>query len=141
MPVTCGEVENTFVESAVSEKPVMNVAAAGLTPRSPVIAEVGTVEIPLFARTTKSLAAPSFTGSPEVDASPVVEVVELVEVVEPVESVELVPTVEAVVVDSTLESPQAATSERRTRAARGFEVTCSRFMPAPTHLSSQGKRS
>jgi hypothetical protein len=48
--VTCGEVENTFVESAINENPVIKVAAAGLSPRSPVIAEVGTFEIPLFAR-------------------------------------------------------------------------------------------
>jgi hypothetical protein len=46
------EVENTFVESAVNENPVMNVAAAGLIPRLPVTADVGTVEIPLFARIT-----------------------------------------------------------------------------------------
>jgi hypothetical protein len=49
-PVTCGEVENTLVESAISENPVIDVAAAGLTPMLPVTAEVGTVEIPLLAR-------------------------------------------------------------------------------------------
>jgi len=37
LPVTCGEVENTFVESAISENPVMKVAAAGLMPRFPVM--------------------------------------------------------------------------------------------------------
>jgi hypothetical protein len=52
LPVICGEVENTFVESAINENPVMKVAAAGLIPRFPVTAEVGTVDIPLFARIT-----------------------------------------------------------------------------------------
>jgi hypothetical protein len=40
------------VASAVNANPVMDVAAAGLTPRSPVMTEGGTVEIPLFARIT-----------------------------------------------------------------------------------------
>jgi len=52
LPVTSGVVENTLVESAVSGKPVMAVAVAGLIPRLPVIADVGTLEIPLLARTT-----------------------------------------------------------------------------------------
>jgi hypothetical protein len=51
-PVTCVEVENVFVESAIKVNAVMEVAAAGLTPRFPVTAEVGTVEMPLFARIT-----------------------------------------------------------------------------------------
>jgi hypothetical protein len=43
---------HTFVESAINENPVMNVAAAGLTPMFPVMAESGTVDIPLFASIT-----------------------------------------------------------------------------------------
>ena len=38
-------------------KPVMYVAAAGLTPRFPVMAEVGTVEIPVFASKSRVRAA------------------------------------------------------------------------------------
>ena len=64
MPVTCGELENTFVASAPSENPVMKVAAAGLTPMFPVTAAVGTVDIPLSARITKVFADPRFTGYP-----------------------------------------------------------------------------
>jgi hypothetical protein len=48
-PVTCGEVENKFVESAMSENPVMKVAAAGLIPKFPVIDAVGTMKIPAFS--------------------------------------------------------------------------------------------
>ena len=40
-PVTWGEVENTFVESAVNPNPVMAVAVTGLTPMFPVMADVG----------------------------------------------------------------------------------------------------
>jgi hypothetical protein len=61
--VTWGEVENTFVESAVNPNPVMAVAVTGLTPMFPVMADVGTVEMPLLARMTKFLAVPRFTGS------------------------------------------------------------------------------
>ena len=50
MPVTCGEVENTFEASRVNEKPVIPVAEIGLTPISPVMAEGGTVEIPAWDR-------------------------------------------------------------------------------------------
>ena len=39
-----------MVASAVNEKPVIRVAAAGLMPKLPVTADVGTVAIPLFAR-------------------------------------------------------------------------------------------
>src|SRR5438445_8963358 len=73
-PVTCGELENTFVASAVREKPVMNVAAAGLTPMLPVIAEVGTVEMAVFARMTKLPAAPRFTAATGATTVPVVKV-------------------------------------------------------------------
>jgi hypothetical protein len=51
-PVTCGDRENRFVASAINENPVMYVAAAGLTPKLPVMADAGTVEIPLLARIT-----------------------------------------------------------------------------------------
>src|SRR5438270_14062257 len=71
LPVTWVDRENTFVESAVSENPVMKVAAAGLTPRLPVTAEVGTVEIALFARIAKLEAAPRFTGLPGASLPPV----------------------------------------------------------------------
>ena len=62
-PVTKGEVENTFEGSAVSEKPVMKLAAAGLTPISPVTAVVPVVEIADFARITKFPAVPRSTGA------------------------------------------------------------------------------
>ena len=51
-PVTCRDRENRFVASAINENPVTYVAAAGLTPRLPVMADAGTVEIPLLARIT-----------------------------------------------------------------------------------------
>jgi hypothetical protein len=44
------DVENSPEESRVNEKPVLASASMGETPMSPVIAEVGTVEMPLFAR-------------------------------------------------------------------------------------------
>src|ERR1041385_5333075 len=40
----------------------MKVAAAGRTPRFPVTGEVGPVEMPVFARITKSPAVARFTG-------------------------------------------------------------------------------
>jgi len=46
-----------------NENPVMAVDAIGLTPRSPVMAEVGTFVIPDFVRMTKWAAAPRFTGA------------------------------------------------------------------------------
>jgi hypothetical protein len=48
--VTCVDLENCVVESKTNEKPVIAVAAMGETPILPVIAEVGTVEMPVFAR-------------------------------------------------------------------------------------------
>jgi hypothetical protein len=48
--------------SAVIENPVIALAAAGLTPTSPVIAEAGTVETPDFASATKWPEAPSATA-------------------------------------------------------------------------------
>jgi hypothetical protein len=80
------------VESAVKENPVMKVAAAGLTPMFPVTAEVGTVEIPLFARITKLPAVPSLKGSPvppsvdwlpSVDGPPSVDCLPFVELAPP----------------------------------------------------------
>src|SRR5690349_20732100 len=41
----------------------MKLAAAGLNPRFPVIADVGTLEMPDFARITYVPAAPRFTGA------------------------------------------------------------------------------
>ncbi|MDZ7625912.1 MAG: hypothetical protein U5J96_18810 [Ignavibacteriaceae bacterium] len=43
----------------------MAVAAAGLIPKSPTIAVVPVVEIPVFARTTKLPAVPKSTGAGE----------------------------------------------------------------------------
>lgn len=61
MPVTCGEVAKpVFV---VSEKPVMKVWAAGLTPMSPVMADGGTVEMAALAKTAKPAAVPRLTGA------------------------------------------------------------------------------
>jgi DNA/RNA endonuclease G (NUC1) len=50
--VTWLEVENALVASATKENPVMYVAATGLTAILPVMADGGTVEIPLAARIT-----------------------------------------------------------------------------------------
>ena len=52
-----------MVESAVSEKPVTKLAAAGLTPMSPVNMEAGTLEMPVLARIRKLPAVPSRTGA------------------------------------------------------------------------------
>lgn len=62
-PITWVDVENTFVESAINPNPVMNDAAAGLTPIFPVTAEAGTVETADFPRITKLPAAPRSTGA------------------------------------------------------------------------------
>src|SRR4051794_15046334 len=51
-PRTCVDFENVFVGSAINEKPVMYDAAAGLTPRFPVMTDCGTVEIPALERIT-----------------------------------------------------------------------------------------
>jgi hypothetical protein len=48
--VTCADVENCVEESIDKEKPVMAPEAMGETAMLPVIAEFGTVEMPLFAR-------------------------------------------------------------------------------------------
>jgi hypothetical protein len=48
--VTCVEVENCVEGSIVKIKPVMAPEAMGETAMLPVIAELGTVEMPLFAR-------------------------------------------------------------------------------------------
>ncbi len=48
--MTCEVVENCVEESRVKSKPVMAPEAMGETPMLPVTTEVGTVEMPLFAR-------------------------------------------------------------------------------------------
>jgi hypothetical protein len=50
LPVSWEDVENCVEESRVKEKPVMAVEAMGETAMSPVISEMGTVEMPVFAR-------------------------------------------------------------------------------------------
>ena len=52
-----------MVELATNANPVMAVAAIGLTPRSPVMAEVGTLVMPDFDKTTKVAALPRLTGA------------------------------------------------------------------------------
>ena len=52
MATTCKDVENCPPTSRVKLKPVMAVAAMGETPISPVMTELGTVEMPDFARIT-----------------------------------------------------------------------------------------
>jgi hypothetical protein len=56
-------VENCADESKVKEKPVIAVAAMGETPILPKMLELGTVEIPVFARIAKWPASPSSTVS------------------------------------------------------------------------------
>ena len=63
MPVTCVDVENVLDESRTRLKPVMAVAAMGLTPMSPVMSDAGTVETPVLVRMAKSPAVPRGTGS------------------------------------------------------------------------------
>lgn len=53
--------QNTFVESITSANPVRAVPAAGLTAMLPVIAEVGTVEMPLLETMAKLTADPMST--------------------------------------------------------------------------------
>src|SRR6187549_136903 len=72
-PVTCAEVAKTPEPSTVRPKPVIAVAAAGLSPRLPVIADVGTVEITDLARTTYVPASPSSTPRPGSVVLPVVK--------------------------------------------------------------------
>jgi hypothetical protein len=59
--VTNEDVENTFVASAIKSNPVMELAAAGLTPILPVIAVTPVVETPVFVRIAKLPAVPRFT--------------------------------------------------------------------------------
>ena len=50
------------MESKTKEKPVMKVEPAGLSPMFPVIVDEGTVEMPLWASTTKPAAESRLTG-------------------------------------------------------------------------------
>lgn len=50
----------------MSEKPVMNVADAGLTPIFPVIADGATVDIPVFPSATKLIVERRLTATGEV---------------------------------------------------------------------------
>ena len=50
------------MESIIKEKPVIKVEPAGLSPMFPVIVDAGTVEMPLWARTTKPAAESRLTG-------------------------------------------------------------------------------
>jgi len=61
-PVTWVDVENVPLESSASEKPVMKVAAAGLSPMFPVIADVGTLVTPVSARIVKLAAERKLTA-------------------------------------------------------------------------------
>jgi hypothetical protein len=56
------DVENVPDASIIKSNPVMDVAASGLTPISPVIAVTPVVEIPVFARITKLPADRRFTA-------------------------------------------------------------------------------
>jgi hypothetical protein len=70
LPVTRDDVENVFDLSIVNPNPVMALAAAGLTPISPVTWVDPVVEIPVFARITKLPAVPrSTTAGPAALAS------------------------------------------------------------------------
>jgi hypothetical protein len=61
------DVENAVDASAVKLKPVIAAAAMGETPMSPVMTELGTVEMPDFERTAKPQAAPRSIGFPATD--------------------------------------------------------------------------
>jgi hypothetical protein len=56
------EVANGLAAVRTNENPVMAVESMGLTPISPVTTEIGTVEIPDFAKITKLPAVPRSTG-------------------------------------------------------------------------------
>ena len=60
-PVTRDDVENVFVTFMINPNPVIDVAAIGLTPISPVMWVVPVVEIPVLAIKTKSPDVPRFT--------------------------------------------------------------------------------
>src|SRR5687768_17342151 len=74
-PVISGAVQ--LVPTRVSGKPVMELAAAGLIPRSPVTSEGGTLVMPDWARMTYVAASPSATApgpiAPEADGGLPVE--------------------------------------------------------------------
>ena len=52
-----------LLESAIKPKPVMKLAAAGLTPMSPTMDVVPVVEIPVLAKATKLAAVPKLTAA------------------------------------------------------------------------------
>jgi hypothetical protein len=62
--VTCVDVANVPDASRVNVNCVIKVAAAGLTPMSPVITDAGTVEMPDLARIAKLPDVPRSTGIP-----------------------------------------------------------------------------
>ena len=57
----------------IKEKPVMKVELAGLSPMFPVIADGETVEMPLFASTTKPAAESRLTGVGDVALADICE--------------------------------------------------------------------
>src|ERR1700752_3031725 len=62
-PVTCGDVANAPPAGRTCANPVKKLAAAGLKPIFPVIADVGTFEVADLARITYVPAVPSTTGA------------------------------------------------------------------------------
>jgi hypothetical protein len=60
--VTWLDVENWFEESAISAQPVMAVAAIGLTPMLPKMAQGTTLVMPVLLRMAKLAAVPRSTA-------------------------------------------------------------------------------
>ena len=58
--------QNTPLGSMTKEKPVMKVELAGLSPMFPVIVDIGTEEIPVWASTTKPAAEFKLTGAGDI---------------------------------------------------------------------------
>ena len=65
--------QNTPLGSKIKEKPVMKVELAGLSPMFPVIIDIGTEEIPLWASTTKPAAEFRLTGEGDIALADICE--------------------------------------------------------------------
>src|SRR5688572_22521624 len=91
-----GDVANSFEPSITSVKPVIDVPAMGLTPRSPVSVVVPVVVMPVLARMTNVDAVPRLTGAGPAPVPGLDDVVLEVDVVveEPLAEPEAEPVVE-----------------------------------------------
>ncbi|MFV8754802.1 hypothetical protein ACNOYE_30010 [Nannocystaceae bacterium ST9] len=112
-------------------------AAAGLTPTSPITDEEGTVEMPLLARIANSPASPSSTGEP---GSPVSEFVESDESIESVDSEEFIELASSPVACESADSVASVASEEFASEASAEPTSSAESPPFDSHAASSETR-